>query len=150
MKISTEEKEAINNFFDCVKKLRGLNIIRSDRILGDIGEFFAARAYDLTLAKSKRQTGHDTEGADNKIQIKFHNSPTRTNVDLGNPELYEHIIIVIGPDSLLHPRDKYSDKILFYKFSSSHVKDNFKNKKSFSCGRKSLTKPNKEFSLGRK
>lgn len=37
-----KEKVAIQNFFDVVEELKQLEVIRSDKYLGDIGEFIAA------------------------------------------------------------------------------------------------------------
>lgn len=141
MEINADEKKAILNFMRAVRELRKLNIIRTDRYLGELGEFLAAKKFDLTLATSKKQKGHDTEGLSNRTQIKFHNSPTRTNIDLGDPEQYDRVIVVLGPDSKLHPRNKWENKVVFYEFESSQVKKTFKNDKSYSTGKSGLQIP---------
>jgi hypothetical protein len=47
------EKELVN-FFDAIKMLRDSNIIRSDRYLGDIGEYICQKLYGMTLNDSGR------------------------------------------------------------------------------------------------
>ena len=80
MTITNEQAEAIENFMLAVSKLRELKVIKSDRFLGDLGEFLASSEFGLALAKSLRQRGHDTEGEHDRVQIKFHNGE-RTIID---------------------------------------------------------------------
>lgn len=147
MSISPEQVQAITEFMNAAAKLRSLTVIRSDRFLGDIGEFLAASEFQLTLAKSSRQEGHDTEGETNRVQIKFHNSPTRTNINLGNPDKYDRVLIVIGPDSRLHPGGSSTGRYCFYDFLASHVKTHFSTKKTYSCGKQALTQPTRVLAL---
>ncbi|MCG2739112.1 MAG: hypothetical protein L6300_02605 [Syntrophaceae bacterium] len=141
MEINADEKKAIRSFFAAVRKLRELNVIRTERYLGELGEFLAAKKFNLTLAESKKQKGHDTNGLDQRTQIKFHNSPTRTNIDLGQPTQYDRVIVVLGPDSKLHPKGIWDGKVVFFAFDSDHVKKEFKNEKSYSTGKKGLKNP---------
>lgn len=141
MSISPEQAQAITDFMSAAAKLRSLAVIRSDRFLGDIGEFLAASEFQLKLAKSSRQEGHDTEGDIDRVQIKFHNSPTRTNINLGNPDKYDRVLVVIGPDSRLHPGGPSTGQYCFYDFLASHVKTYFSTKKNYSCGKQALTQP---------
>lgn len=147
MNLTDKEKCAINNFFDAVKKLREMRIFRSDRYLGELGEFLASKRFNLNLATNKKQKGHDTEGWKNPVQIKFHNSPTRTNIDLGDPKKYKKVIVVLGPNSMLNPKGCDSNQFAFYIFTSAQVDKSFHNKKSFSCGKKKLGKPQDAISL---
>ncbi|MBK8134168.1 MAG: hypothetical protein IPN63_07180 [Gammaproteobacteria bacterium] len=147
MTITNEQAEAIENFMLAVSKLRELKVIKSDRFLGDLGEFLASSEFGLALAKSLRQRGHDTEGEHDRVQIKFHNSPTRTNIDFGSPEVYDRAIFVIGPDSLLHPGGTFSGSYCFYEFSASHVREKFSTGKKFSCGKQALGTPTRSLTL---
>ncbi len=147
MELSDAEKTAIRSLLKAVRELRALNVIRSDRYLGDLGEFLAAKKFDLKLAKSKRQKGHDTEGSEQRTQIKFHNSPTRTNIDLGQPTQYDRVVVVLGPDSKLHPKGKSEGKVVLFIFDSDHVKKEFKSKKSFCTGKKGLGEPHGSLEL---
>lgn len=141
MTITSDQAEAIANFMIAVAKLRETEVIKSDRFLGDIGEFLASSVFGVVLAKSLRQRGHDTEGEEDRVQIKFHNSPTRTNIDLGSPDAYDRAIVVIGPDSLLHPGGTLKGCYCFYEFSATHVRNTFSTKKAFSCGKTGLGAP---------
>ena len=147
LELSNAEKTAIQALLKAVRELRSLNVIRSDRYLGDLGEFLAARQYDLKLAKSKRQKGHDTEGLEQRTQVKFHNSTTRTNIDLGQPAQYDRVVVVLGPDSKLHQKGKSEGKVVFYIFDSAHVEKEFKSKKSFCTGKKGLGEPHGSLEL---
>lgn len=147
MSISKKQSKAINEFFQAVERLRKSGVIRSDRFLGDVGEFLVASQYDLELAESGRQKGHDTKGDTDKVQIKLHNSPTRTNLSLGDPSKYDRVIAVVGPDSLLHPGGTHAGKYCFYEFSAKIVMKKFKTPKSYSCGKQALSNPNKTLAL---
>lgn len=147
MPITPDQATAITEFMAAATKLRSMNVIRSDRFLGDIGEFLAASEFQLQLAKSPRQEGHDTEGEADRVQIKFHNSPTRTNINLGEPTKYDRVLIVVGPDSLLHPAGDHTGKYCFYEFTASHVLQHFSTKKAYSCGKQALVTPTRTLTL---
>lgn len=98
--LSVEEKEAINSFFEAVDKLKSLNIVRSNRFLGDLGEFFATKAISIQLNTNKRQKGFDAILDNKKYEIKYANG-TKTNISLGNPNEYDFVILVIGRDSVI-------------------------------------------------
>lgn len=147
MLITPDQAAAITDFMAAATKLRAIRVIRSDRFLGDIGEFLAASVFELKLAKSPCQEGHDTEGETDRVQIKFHNSPTRTNINLGKPTKYDRVLIVIGPDSLLHPAGDYSGKYCLYEFTASYVQQNFSTKKAYSCGKQGLFTPTRAITL---
>lgn len=147
MPVTPDQAAAITAFMAAAAKLRLMRVIRSDRFLGDIGEFLAASEFGLQLAKSPRQEGHDTEGETDRVQIKFHNSPTRTNIDLGKPTKYDKVVIVIGPDSRLHPGGENHGKYCFYEFSALHVQQNFSAKRAYSCGKLALLAPTKSLNI---
>ena len=137
MPINQRQATAIMEFMDAVRKLREVGVIRSDNILGDIGEFLAASEFGLQLAKSPRQQDHDTEGSNDKVQIKFHNSTKGTNIRLGNPDAYDRLIIVLGPDSCLRPLNATTGQYCLYEFSALHVKQHFESKSGlYSCAKK--------------
>lgn len=98
--LSTEERIAIDDFFTAVEKLRSLEIIRSNRFLGDLGEFIASRAIGLQLNQNKRQKGFDAIFNNKKYEVKYSNG-TKTNISLGNPNEYDFIVLVIGSRSVL-------------------------------------------------
>lgn len=133
--MSPEVKQAISAFYDAVEELKRLDVIRSDKFLGDIAEYITAHIYNIELARSGREVGHDGIDKDGKVQVKYHGSPTKTNVDLGRPNEYDKLLVVLGPDSLLrHPH--HTDDFLIYKFTSVEVRQ-FANAggSSHSCGK---------------
>lgn len=121
MCMNTEIKEAIKGFYDSVEKLKSLGIIRSDKYLGDIAEYISSYFYQIELAESGRQPGHDGNDAEGRVQIKYHGSPTRTNIDLGKPDAYENLLVVLGPESMLR-NPGYSGDFLLYRISASDAK----------------------------
>ena len=147
MTISPDKVTAISNFMAAAAHLRLLGVIRSDRFLGDIGEFLAAAEYGLKLAKSGRQVGHDTEGDTDRVQIKFHNSVTRTNINVGDPSQYDRLLIVLGPESRLHPGGVHVGKYCFYEFTALIVEQCFKTNKGFYCAKVALSEPDRALSL---
>ena len=147
MAITADQAQAITDFLSAVARLRALGVVSSDRYLGDLGEFLAKHQYSLTLAKNKRQQGHDTEGDENRAQIKFHNSSTRTNIHLGQPEAYDRVIVVLGPHSLLHPQGEHAGAYLFYEFPAAHVAQHFKRNRGYSCGASHFKTPHQVLRL---
>lgn len=131
--------QAIREFFAQIDRLKELDVIRSDVLLGDIGEYLCSVAYsNFTGASSKTQKGIDGELDGQTVQIKFSNSPDAKNLDLGNPEKYQNLIVVLGPQSA-HREDGIEGDFIFYRFSAQEVKEKFKVKKGYT-----LTK-NKHF-----
>jgi len=140
-------KESINEFFDVVNRLKEKRLFTSDKFLGDIGERICELLYSLTLCESGREEGHDGICENGlKYQIKLHNSFKRTNIALGNPEKYDYVLVVIGPESKMKKFDGH--KFAIYKFSSEEVKSSFENTSGYSCGVNGLpNNPDKEFLL---
>jgi hypothetical protein len=132
------EKELIN-FFNAIKMLRDSEIIRSDRYLGDIGEYICKKLYGVILNDSGREKGYDGILNGKKYEVKFHNSLTRTNIYLGNPKIYDVLLVVLGPDSLLRPKHE-KDDFLIYKLTNKYVKSHFKQKSGYCCGKRYFAK----------
>jgi hypothetical protein len=133
--MEAENKLAIKIFFEQVDKLKDLNVIRSDKYLGDIAEYITTCFYNIELAESGREPGYDGIDEDGRVQVKYHGSITRTNLSLGNPNEYENLLVVLGPNSLLRSA-KYKDDFLIYRFSSNEVKVHQNSKSgSYSCGK---------------
>ncbi|MDF3554658.1 hypothetical protein COM99_26450 [Bacillus cereus] len=141
------EKE-LKSFFKVIKELRESNIIRSDRYLGDIGEHMCQELYGLELNKSGREKGYDGVLNNKKYEVKFHNSLKRTNIYLGNPDIYDILLIVLGPESILRPKSE-KDSFLIYKIESEYIKKSFKQKSGFCCGKRyfSQSNPDKTYNL---
>lgn len=100
--LTDQQERAIDTFFSAVETLRQLGVIRSGKYLGDIAEFLCCNLLHMELAKSKKQTGHDGMIQGLRCQVKFSGGAS-TTVDLGKPDAYDRLIIVLGPDSALRP-----------------------------------------------
>ncbi|MDB5222026.1 MAG: hypothetical protein JWN83_693 [Chitinophagaceae bacterium] len=59
IKLPTKEKKAISEFAKAYIELEENGIIRSRRIVGDIGEFYACRHLDLEISSNKTEKGID-------------------------------------------------------------------------------------------
>ena len=115
------EKKLIREYLKSVANLQNNNIARSDKVLGDIGEWICAKKYGLILESSGRHPGYDGKIDNEKVQVKVHNSPQGTNLSVGDPEQYDHLIILIGPTSRLRIGD-VDESFHSYRFTSSEVK----------------------------
>jgi hypothetical protein len=98
--MSSQQEIAIDCFFSSVDRLRDLGVVRSNKYLGDIAEFLCSNLFGMELAESKKQKGHDGTIDGLRCQVKFSGGSSQT-IDLGNPELYDRLIIVLGPESAL-------------------------------------------------
>lgn len=126
---------AISEFFDAVAKLRKLGIIRSDKYLGDLAEYIGQHFYEIELAVSGRQVGYDGVDIEGKVQVKYHGSATRTNIDLGDPSQYNNLLVVLGPGSLLRST-AYAEEFLVYRMSSATARSHLNRMKgTYSCGK---------------
>ena len=134
-------EEKILGFFNAVQDLKKAGIIRSDKYLGDIGEYICEQLYKIKLSDSKREKGYDGIAEGKKYQVKFHNSQTRTNIYLGKPKEYDIVLVVLGPESLLRKGLNCVDSFIVYKFTSSEV-EKFKNKSGYCCGKAQFKEDN--------
>lgn len=125
--MNDSQKQAIKQFFDAVELLKEAGVIRSDVVFGDIGEFLCTELFQgLSLVEERTNEGFDGYLNCNKVQIKYSNSPDAKNIDLGDPEKYQILIVVLGKNSA-HRRDNEPDAdYLFYKYESLDVTTRFK------------------------
>lgn len=132
---------AISAFFNAASALRDIGVIRSDKYLGDIAEYICQHFYNIELAVSGRQPGYDGINHSGRVQVKYHGSLTRTNIDLGNPDEYDTLLVVLGPNSLLR-QSKYTDDFLIYQMSSETARNHFNTKSgTWSCGKRFFRNP---------
>jgi hypothetical protein len=103
--------DLLNNFLSAVEVLKAENIIRSDRYLGDIGEFICQRRYNLVLNENLREKGYDAITEHNrKIEIKYHTSAIGTNVEIGDPHLYDDVYVLLSPRSKLYKKQNHNSE----------------------------------------
>ena len=126
---------ALKQFTAVVKELRDSGVIRSHRYLGDIAEFVCMRTHNVVLEENLRAPGHDGIRGNKRVQVKY-GGGTKTNVSLGNPDTYEEILVVLGPDSVLRDKAETAD-LLIYTLTAEDVRACTPGKQgSFSCGKK--------------
>lgn len=121
------QKNAITAFACAVEELKDAGVIRSHRYLGDIAEFLCADAYGVDLEKNLRMVGHDGMREKLRVQIKY-GGGEKTNIDLGAPESYDEIYVVLGKASKIRDFPDNSD-FLIYVMSSEEVKSIEKTRK---------------------
>ena len=135
----TEDQRAlIRDFFACAASLQDAQMIRSDKILGDLAEWICTDRYGLVLATSGRHPGYDGVIGKTKVQVKAHNSPKGTNLSVGNPDLYDELIVLIGPRSRLRV-GLAGQTFHVYRFTASQVAANLRRAKGCYCAKGSLT-----------
>jgi hypothetical protein len=110
--LTDHQERAIDTFFSAVETLTQLGVIRSGKYLGDIAEFLCCNLLHMELAESKKQTDHDGMIQGLRCQVKFSGGAS-TTVDLGKPNAYDRLIIVLGPDSALRPPGLSSRWIIY-------------------------------------
>lgn len=120
--MTNQQDRAIINFFKAVSDLQKVQVSRSSRYLGDIGEFLCGQAFPkLVLSFQLREPGYDAILDGKKVQIKFHNSPTRTNIDIGDPNKYDVLLVVIGPESRLKGAAHLPSEFRIYSYSKKNI-----------------------------
>ncbi len=122
-----KQKILLKKFFETLQELRTIGIVRSDVILGDIGEFLCTVVFQgLKLVSEKTNKGYDALYNEKKVQIKFSNSKDAKNVDLGNPSKYDELIVVLGKESVHRMNNDKDSDYLFYRYECKEVKDKFR------------------------
>ena len=132
--MNNSEKELIRQYFSCVAHLQDKNIVRSDKILGDLGEWICVKKYGLILEESGRHPGFDGKIDGDKVQVKVHNSPKGTNLSVGNPEKYDLLIVLIGPRSRLRIEEA-DDSFHVYRFTSNEVTELMARNSGYYCAK---------------
>lgn len=135
----SDVKSQINLFFEVIENLKRNNVFRSDNYLGDLAEYICAQEFGIILSANKRKKSVDGKSKNGqKVQIKYHGSSTKTNVNLGDPTKYDLLYIVIGPFSKLRNQEQKSP-FLIYEFSSDEIVV-YKQKKGYYSGGKKIFK----------
>ena len=136
--MNNRQKAAIEAFATAISGLKEADVIRSHRYLGDIAEFLCADAFGIALSDNLREEGHDGMRGGVKVQVKY-GGGKKTNVDLGNPDEYEEIYIVLGLESVVRTAG-YDGDFVVYKLTSDEVRTMRTPKGKYSCGRGPLSR----------
>ncbi|MBF0387987.1 MAG: hypothetical protein HQL20_09075 [Candidatus Omnitrophica bacterium] len=137
--VNKDQDRAIISFFQAVAELQKTGVSRSSRYLGDIGEFLCSQAFaGFELTPHLREPGHDAVLGDKTVQVKFHNSPTRNNIDVGNPEKYDLLFVVIGPESRLKEASHLPIEFRIYTYSRKKILSWVREGKTYYCAKGTL------------
>ena len=94
--------------------------------------------YGLELPKSRRQVaGYDGMIGTSKVQVRSNNCPIGTPVRLSEPFEYDELIVVLGPNCFLRPKNVEGD-FIFYRFTEEEVLQRFKTPSSKYIGGRSV------------
>lgn len=129
-----KDKNLIREYFDIVSRMQDNGIARSDKVLGDLGEWICSQEFNLKLETSGRHPGYDGKIGNETVQVKVHNSPKGTNLSVGNPVKYQQLIILIGPRSRLRIGE-VNESFHVYRFNSSEVASLMKRNAGYYCAR---------------
>jgi hypothetical protein len=144
--MNSRQQAALSAFHRGIKELKASGVIRSHRYLGDIAEFLCARAFGIDLATNQREAGHDGLRETVKVQIKF-GGGKKTNMDLGDPDAYEELYVVLGRESVVR-HSGYDGDYLVYKLTADEVRGMQVKSGKYSCGTTRFSgKPNLVISL---
>ena len=118
MNTAKEARAAINKIVEGKKSLRELDVIRSERLVGEIGEWLAESIFGGERAKSSSQKGYDLIIDSKKYQIKTHakgdkNNARWTQFKYNKGEFDFFIIIVMSKEFYLKEVYCIDEEILF-------------------------------------
>lgn len=129
----------LSDFFDAVQNLRQVNVLRSDKYLGDIGEFIASTIFTVELSNNQREETIDGEINGSTVQVKFNSSPTKTNINVGRARDYDLLVLILSRSSKHFPLSCNSD-FVGYLINQDSILTNFSEtaNDTFSCTRSIL------------
>ncbi|QSQ16846.1 hypothetical protein [Myxococcus landrumensis] len=130
--MNSRQRAALKDFARAVNTLREAGVIRSHRYLGDIAEFLCAGMFGIDLATNLRQAGHDGLRGEVRAQVKY-GGGKKTNVDLGNPDAYDEIYVVLGQESVVRA-PAYEGDFLVYILTADEARALKTPGGSYSCG----------------
>lgn len=119
--MNNKQTSALKQFHASIEALRDAGIIRSHRYLGDIGEFLCATKYNIKLADNRRERFYDGRRESVLVQIKYHGGKS-TTVNLGDPNSYGEVYLVLGPESGFRPQAEMAE-FLIYRWDSAKVRE---------------------------
>ena len=95
----SQVREALDEFVRAKQKLRELDAIRSERVTGEIGEWFAEKLTGARRAETTSQTGWDLLLGDKRIQVKCHAKGDQNNARWTQwtykDKLFDELIILV-------------------------------------------------------
>ncbi len=137
--MNDKQRAALVQFGQAVRELKACGVLRSDRFLGDIAEFLCAGAYGIQLVENLREVGHDGMRDGRRVQVKY-GGGKKTNMDLGNPDKYDEVYVVLGEGSVMRSTLHAGD-FLVYVLQADEVQFMKSKKGTYSCGRSRFAYP---------
>lgn len=96
--------EELRTISKSMAKLRELGVIRSQKLVSDLGEWIVATLLGGSLAGSKTQKGWDVECAGQRVQVRSHakseNNPNQWSPAPTNPTGCDDLVIVVFSERL--------------------------------------------------
>lgn len=103
-------EQAICMLADAFTALRQSGVVRSKRLVGDIGEWFVSTLYDVGLPLSQTQKGWDLleQSTGQRLQVKTQtfDKTNQWNYLTTEPALFDRLLVVLLNDTFLM-RDLY-------------------------------------------
>jgi hypothetical protein len=97
-----EHVEAVRALARATSMLRAAGVIRSARVVGDLGEWYAEVLFGGRRAEGQTQKGWDVavEATNERLQVKAqrYDKGNRWNYLDGDPALFTHLVVVVLTD----------------------------------------------------
>jgi hypothetical protein len=138
---NTEVSAALIRYYESLSELRQLEIIRGDKVAGDIGEFIASRILGVELENSQGTRSIDGTLNGRTVQIKYSQTTEGKNINLGNPDNYDDLILVLHSTCSHFPVGVVSDFVI-YLIPSDNVRAHFTrlDNEKYTCTRNMISK----------
>jgi hypothetical protein len=120
-----EIESALRGFFAAQARLAELGVIHSRDYIGDIARYLCTIVYGLKPKRSRRPAGYDGTIGAAKTRVLVNNCPTGTKVRLVEPLEFEHLVVVLGPNSTLRP-EGLEETFVLYRFTMDEAIERFR------------------------
>ena len=113
-----EVREQLDSIVEAKRRLRELDVIRSERMVGEIGEWLAESIFGGERVKSTSQKGYDLIGDGRRVQVKTHakgdeNNARWTEFKYEPGQFDEFVIIVMSKELRLKEVYRIPEEIVF-------------------------------------
>ncbi len=114
----TTVRQYLDSLVEAKRMLRELDVIRSERLVGELGEWFAEAVFGGARAVSTSEKGHDIINRGRKVQVKTHakgdnNNARWTEFKYRRGEFDDFIIIVMTKEFRLKEVYHIPEEVVF-------------------------------------
>lgn len=111
-------RDQLDSIVEAKRRLRELDVIRSERMVGEIGEWLAESILGGERVQSTSQKGHDVIREDLRVQVKTHakgdeNNARWTDFKYEPGQFDELVIIVMSKDLKLKEVFRIPEEVVF-------------------------------------